>query len=127
MIQKEAIHLNVSLDGERKPESFRGTAKLFAFDCAARGEPSWAAERFKCKRQLVPKPDAPVAAEQGPQTTTHAKTAQNVEHERDLRLFRQPRMATGKHHAELAVLDCARAKNLLDRGSESPLAIEQSA
>ena len=76
MIQKEAIHLNVSLDGERKPESFRGTAKLFAFNCAARGAPSWAAERFKCKRQLVPKPDAPVAAEQGPQTTTHAKTAQ---------------------------------------------------
>jgi hypothetical protein len=34
------------------------------------------AERFKCKRQLVPKPDAPVAAEQGPQATTHAKTAQ---------------------------------------------------
>ena len=55
-----------------------------------------------------------------------AKAAQDVQHERDLRLLRKPRMAAGEHHAKLIVFDRVCSKKLLDNGGDSPFAFEQS-
>ena len=48
-----------------------------------------------------------------------------MEHERDLRFLRKPRMAAGEHHPKLIVFDRVRSKQLLDDGGERPFAFEQ--
>ena len=57
----------------------------------------------------------------------YAEAAQNVEHQRDLRLFGETGMAAGKHHAQLIVLDGLRREDFLDRRRERPFAFKQAA
>ena len=69
--------------------------------------------------------DRRVAADERAGDFAHAEAAQDVEHERDLRLLGQPRMAAGEHHAQLIVFDRVSSKELFDRRGERPFALEQ--
>ncbi len=52
--------------------------------------------------------DRRVAAQECARDLVHAESAQDVEDQRDLRFFPQPRMTAGEHHAELPIFDHAR-------------------
>lgn len=71
--------------------------------------------------------DRSVRADEGAGDLVDAEAAQDVEHERDLRRLGQAGMATGKHHAQLIVLDGVRRKQLLDDRSERLFRLEQPA
>src|ERR1700733_14348670 len=70
--------------------------------------------------------DRGVAADKSAGDLVNAEATQNVENQRDLRLLPQPRMAAGKHHSKLVVLDGGRSKQFLDDGNDGPFAFKQA-
>ena len=54
----------------------------------------------------------------------HAEAAQNMQHQRHLRLLGQSRMAAGEHHAQLIVFDRVRREEFFDGGPQRPFGFE---
>src|SRR5437899_261116 len=71
--------------------------------------------------------DRRARADEGAGNLVHAEAAQDVEHQRDLRRLREPRVAAGEHHAQLIVLDGVCPKQLLDGGRQLLVGLEQPA
>lgn len=69
--------------------------------------------------------DRGVRAEERARDLADAEAAEDVQHEDDLRLLRQPRMAAGEHHPELIVLESLGLEHFVDDGRERPLRVEQ--
>src|SRR6516165_1290990 len=86
---------------------------------------------LRCREQFLrtryPLLNCRMAADEGARDLICAEAAQDVENERDLRLFCQARLAAGEHHTKQIVFDRGGCKEFFDGKSERPFAIEQAA
>jgi len=70
--------------------------------------------------------DRSLTADESARNLTHAEAAKDVQHQRDPRVFTQPRMTAGEHHPKLIVLDRVRVEHLVDRRNQRPLALDHA-
>ena len=84
-----------SLDGRKAPREVVGARYI--------EQPLRSRQHFLGARDALL--DRSVTAHERIRDFIYAKPAQDVQHERDLRFLRKPRMAAGEHHAKLIVFD----------------------